>query len=81
MENPPIEPLEIKEEFSDEHIHTIVASINQSPWFADTANYLVGGWIPKDFSYEQREKLKKKIRYYFWEDPYLFKFCVYGMIR
>ncbi|XP_075092221.1 uncharacterized protein LOC142172491 [Nicotiana tabacum] len=71
----------MKEEFPDEHVYTIATVTNQTPWFADIANYLVGGWILKDLSYEQRKKLKKEIRYYFWEDPYLFKFCADGIIR
>ncbi|XP_070017285.1 uncharacterized protein [Nicotiana sylvestris] len=71
----------MKEEFPDEHVYTIATVTNQTPWFADIANYLVGGWILKDLSYEQRKKLKTEIRYYFWEDPYLFKFCADGIIR
>ncbi|WMV18481.1 hypothetical protein MTR67_011866, partial [Solanum verrucosum] len=81
LKNPPTESSDIKEEFLDEYIYAIISAINQSPWFSDIANYLVGGWIPKDFSYEQRKKLKKDARHYYWEDPYLFKFCVDGIIR
>nr|XP_009595998.1 uncharacterized protein LOC104092173 [Nicotiana tomentosiformis] len=52
LENPPTETTYIKEEFSDEHVYTIATVTNHTPWFDDIANYLVGGWIPKDFSYE-----------------------------
>lgn len=51
------------------------------PWFADIANYLVRGWISKKNSYEQQKRLKEEVRYYFWEDTYLFKFCTNGMLR
>ncbi|XP_070034281.1 uncharacterized protein [Nicotiana tomentosiformis] len=50
LKNPPTETTNIKEEFPDEHVYTIITIVNQPPWFADIANYLVGGWIPKVFS-------------------------------
>src|SRR3954466_11483485 len=50
----PIEETEekrpIKDEFVDEHILAVVGV----PWFADYANYLVGGIIPDDFDYNRR---------------------------
>ncbi|XP_075097969.1 uncharacterized protein LOC142175284 [Nicotiana tabacum] len=52
LENSPTETTYIKEEFPDEHIYTITTVTNQPPWFADVANYLVGGCMPKDFYYE-----------------------------
>ncbi|XP_075104740.1 uncharacterized protein LOC142178860 [Nicotiana tabacum] len=81
LENPPTEILDIQEEFPDEHILSVATVVNRPPWFVDIANYLVGGWIPKDFSYDQRKKLKKEARHYYWEDPYLFKFCADDIIR
>nr|XP_033510734.1 uncharacterized protein LOC117275541 [Nicotiana tomentosiformis] len=53
LKNPPTETTDIKEEFPDEYVYTITTIANQPPWFADITNYLVGGWIPKDLSYEQ----------------------------
>ncbi|XP_019253915.1 PREDICTED: uncharacterized protein LOC109232610 [Nicotiana attenuata] len=81
LENPPTEILDIQEEFPDEHIFSVATVVNKPPWFADIANYLAGGWIPKYFSYDQRKKLKKEARHYYWEDPYLFKFCANDIIR
>nr|XP_009791495.1 PREDICTED: uncharacterized protein LOC104238732 [Nicotiana sylvestris] len=81
LENPPIETVDIREEFSDEHIFSITAIVIQPPWFADIANYLVGKWIPKEFSYQQKRKLMTDVKYYFWDNPYLFKFCADGIIR
>ncbi|XP_019248521.1 PREDICTED: uncharacterized protein LOC109227778 [Nicotiana attenuata] len=80
LENPPTEILDIQEEFPDEHIFSVATIVNKPPWFADIANYLAGGWIPKDFSYDQRKELKKEARHYYWEDPYLFKFCADDII-
>uniref|UniRef100_A0A1U7VFT5 Uncharacterized protein LOC104216803 n=1 Tax=Nicotiana sylvestris TaxID=4096 RepID=A0A1U7VFT5_NICSY len=37
------------------------------------ANYLVGKWIPQDYSYQQRKRLISDAKYYLWDEPYLFK--------
>ncbi|GJU89061.1 reverse transcriptase domain-containing protein [Tanacetum coccineum] len=50
-------------------------------WFADFANYLVGDIIPKGMTYQQKNKFFSDLKYYFWEEPYLFKVCSDGMIR
>ncbi|GJU59531.1 retrovirus-related pol polyprotein from transposon TNT 1-94 [Tanacetum coccineum] len=42
-------------------------------WFADLANYLVRDIIPKGMMYQQKNKFFSDLKYYFWEDPYLFK--------
>ncbi|GJW32925.1 reverse transcriptase domain-containing protein [Tanacetum coccineum] len=55
-------------------------NINE-PWFADFANYLVGNIIPKEMTYQQKNKLFSDLKHYFWEEPYLFKVCSDGMIR
>ncbi|GJY37963.1 reverse transcriptase domain-containing protein [Tanacetum coccineum] len=52
-----------------------------TPWFVDFSKYLVGDIIPKGMTYQQRNKFFSDIKNYFWEDPYLFKVCSYGMIR
>ncbi|GKA84678.1 retrovirus-related pol polyprotein from transposon TNT 1-94 [Tanacetum coccineum] len=46
---------------------------NDTPWFADFANYLVGDVIPKGMTYQQKNKFFSDLKNYFWEDPYLFK--------
>ncbi|GJZ86459.1 reverse transcriptase domain-containing protein [Tanacetum coccineum] len=54
---------------------------NDTPWFANFANYLVGDIIPKGMTYQQNNKFFSDLKNYFWEDPYLFKVCSDGMIR
>ena len=51
--------------------------MNTKPWFADLANYLVTGEMPssQEISRAQRMKLKSEARFYFWDDPYLWKMC------
>ncbi|GJU77486.1 reverse transcriptase domain-containing protein [Tanacetum coccineum] len=53
----------------------------ESPWFADFANYLVGGIIRKRLTYAQCCKFFSELKHYFWDEPYLFKACPDGMIR
>ena len=57
--------------------------LNIEPWFADLANYLVTGEMPgsQEISQAQRMKLKSEARYYFWDDPYLWKMCSDQVIR
>nr|GMC64008.1 Transposon Ty3-I Gag-Pol polyprotein [Ipomoea batatas] len=50
-------------------------------WFADIVNYLVSGYIPKDFSYNKRKRFLHDVRDYFWDEPLLFKRCVDGIVR
>ncbi|GKA56611.1 hypothetical protein Tco_0755683 [Tanacetum coccineum] len=54
---------------------------NDTPWFTDFANYLVGDVTPKGMKYQQKKKFFSDLKSYFWEDPYLFKVCSDGMIR
>nr|GEZ86220.1 reverse transcriptase domain-containing protein [Tanacetum cinerariifolium] len=51
------------------------------PWFTDFANYLVADIIPKGMKYQQKTKFFSDQKYYFWEEPYLFKVCSDDMIR
>ncbi|XP_031106312.1 uncharacterized protein LOC116010960 [Ipomoea triloba] len=52
-----------------------------TPWYADLANYLVGGELPKFLNIHARRKLIAESRYYFWDEPYLFKVCADQIIR
>ena len=51
------------------------------PWFADYANYLVGGIIPDDFDYNKMKKFLHDCRFYLWDEPFLYKKGVDGLIR
>ncbi|XP_058741312.1 uncharacterized protein LOC131613680 [Vicia villosa] len=67
----------IKDEFTDEHI----LAVTGVPWFADYANYIVGGIIPDDFDSNRRKKFVHDCRFYLWDDPFLYKRGVDGLIR
>nr|GEV27181.1 reverse transcriptase domain-containing protein [Tanacetum cinerariifolium] len=50
-------------------------------WFADFANYHAGNFILKGMSSQQKKKLFKDVKHYFWDDPYLFRIGVDQVIR
>ncbi|XP_074300972.1 uncharacterized protein LOC141632313 [Silene latifolia] len=64
--------LPIDDSFSDDHLLDITTV---TPWFADYANYLVGGILPPDLSYQQEKRFMHDVKRYFWDDPYLFQEC------
>ncbi|XP_070044844.1 uncharacterized protein [Nicotiana tomentosiformis] len=78
-EGRPHDGLEINDTFPDEQLLAI--SMKEVPWFADLANFVVGGIIPDEFSSNQRKKLKRDCQDYYWDKPYLFRICADGVIR
>ncbi|GJT63483.1 reverse transcriptase domain-containing protein [Tanacetum coccineum] len=60
---------------------SIKTNEEESLWFADFANYQVGGILRKGLTYAQRCKFFSELKHYFWDEPYLFKACPNGMIR
>ncbi|KAL5550681.1 hypothetical protein UlMin_000857 [Ulmus minor] len=71
------ENLPIKETFPDEQLMLI----SQLPWFADIVNYLVTGHMPSHWSYQDKTKFLTEVKKFFWDDPYLFKYCPDQIIR
>ncbi|XP_073225623.1 uncharacterized protein [Cicer arietinum] len=67
----------IRDQFADEHIFTII----KAPWFADFANFKVGEAIPSDFTYQQRKKFIHDAKFYVWDEPFLYKRGVDGLLR
>nr|GEX98232.1 retrovirus-related Pol polyprotein [Tanacetum cinerariifolium] len=56
-------------------------SSGSTPWFADFANFHTRNFIVKGMSSQQKKKLFKDVKHYFWDDPYLFRLCVDQIIR
>nr|GFA12943.1 reverse transcriptase domain-containing protein [Tanacetum cinerariifolium] len=73
---------EINETFPLETLSIVTFRGDSSaPWFADFANYHAGNFIVKGISSQQKNKFFKDVKYYFWDDPFLFKICVDQAIR
>ncbi|GKA15914.1 reverse transcriptase domain-containing protein [Tanacetum coccineum] len=85
LENPHqdvLENKEITETFPLETLGMVTFRGDDStPWFADFANYHAGNFVIKGMSSQQKNKLFKDVKHYFWDDPYLFKICADQVIR
>ena len=72
------EELPLKETFPDEQLFGIQVN---TPWYADIVNYIVTNEFPHTLSHAQKEKLKRTVWQYEWDDPYLWKHCTDQLIR
>ncbi|XP_068319470.1 uncharacterized protein [Pyrus communis] len=66
------------ESFMDEQLFSLKVT---DLWYADIINYKVTKKIPDDFTRAQKDKLVKTVKYYEWDDPYLWKYCHDQLIR
>ncbi|GJU22114.1 hypothetical protein Tco_1155456 [Tanacetum coccineum] len=71
------ETSDVNDNFPGETLMEITT--NDTPWFADFVNYLVGDVIPKGMTYQQKNKFFSSLKNYFWEDPYLFNVVKMGV--
>ncbi|GJT31810.1 reverse transcriptase domain-containing protein [Tanacetum coccineum] len=85
LENPYenlFDPKEINETFPLETLNAVTSHDDQNtPWFADIANYHAGNFLIKGMSTQQKRKFFKDIKHYFWDDPFLFRTCADQIIR
>nr|GEZ94552.1 reverse transcriptase domain-containing protein [Tanacetum cinerariifolium] len=82
LENPHQDVLEnkdINENFPLETLGSLTS--NNTPWFADIANFYAGNFIKKGLTSQQKKKFFKDVKHYFWDDPYLFCICADQIIR
>ncbi|KAL4386422.1 hypothetical protein GQ457_09G016820 [Hibiscus cannabinus] len=69
--------VEISDSFPDEKILFATAI----PWYADIVNFLVSGIVPPDLSSQGRKKFKHDAKFFYWNEPYLFKQCADQVLR
>ena len=67
----------IGDSFPDEQLFALV----HYPWYADIVNYLVTGQIPIQWTSQQKKKFLTDIKKYYFDDPYLFKYCPDQIMR
>lgn len=78
VSNAPFDDNPINESFPDEQL---LAISSHEPWFADIVNYLVTNEIPTHWTKAEKDVFFSRVHYYFWDDPYLFKYCPDQIIR
>ena len=61
----------IYDEFPEESLLTV----DNAPWFAHIANFLVTGELPTEWKAQNKKFFHAKVHSYYWEEPYLFKYC------
>ena len=71
------DPLPIAETFPDEQL----MHVSQSPWYADIVNYLVIHEMPNHWSKQDKCKFLAEVKHFYWNDPYLFKYCTDQVVR
>ena len=69
--------LPINDDFPEESL----ISIEVAPWYSHIANYLVTGEVPSEWSAQDKKHFFAKIHAYYWEEPFLFKYCADQIIR
>ena len=72
--------VQVNDNFPDKQLLAI-ADIQPVPWFSDYVNYLVAKVIPQEFSDQQKKRFFAQLKHYYWEEPILYKHCVYQVIR
>ena len=70
--NPPI-----FDEFPEESLLTV----NIAPWYAHIANFLVTGELLVEWTAQDKKFFQARVHSYYWEEPYLFKYCADKIIR
>ena len=67
----------INDEFPEESL----MQLEKAFWYAHIANFLATGEIPPDWKEQDRKYFFAKIHSYYWEEPFLFKYCADQIIR
>ncbi|KAL1188097.1 putative mitochondrial protein [Cardamine amara subsp. amara] len=60
-------------------VYAVTAS--DRPWYADIANYLAADDKPMNFTGYAKKRFLREMRRYYWDEPYLYKYCADGMYR
>ena len=68
---------------NDELLEESLMLIEVAPWYSHIANYLVTRKVPSEWRNQDKRHFFAKIHAYYWEEPFLFKYCrsVYIIFR
>ena len=64
--NPPI-----NDDFPEESL----LLVEKTPWYAHITNYLATVKLPADWKAQDKKFFFAKIHLYYWEEPFLYKYC------
>ena len=67
----------IFDEFPEESLLTV----SIAPWYAHIANFLVTRELLVEWTAQDKKFFHERVHSYYWEDPYLFKYCADQIIR
>ena len=67
----------INDEFPEESL----LLVEEAPWYAHIANYLATRELPVDWKAQDKKFFFAKIHSYYWEEPFLYKYCADQIIR
>ncbi|XP_010497146.1 PREDICTED: uncharacterized protein LOC104774183, partial [Camelina sativa] len=62
-------------------VKVLQQTVNDSPWYADIANYLCVAEEPPNFNGYAKKKFLRDVQRYFWDEPFLYKHCADGLYR
>ena len=65
----------------DEFLEESLLTVSVAPWYAHIANFLVTGELPVEWTAQDKKFFHAKLHSYYWEEPYLFKYCADQIIR
>ena len=71
--DPTCDPIPLRDSFPDEQLFEV--SQVTAPWFAHIVNYLAIGQIPSHWSKQDRDRFFSQVKFFYWDDPNLFKHC------
>ena len=67
----------IRDDFPDDNLF----AVTKLPWYAHIVNYLVTSELPSEWSAQDKRKFLVEVRNFYWDDPYLFKYCLDQIMR
>jgi hypothetical protein len=67
----------IDDYFPDESL----LSVSTLPWLANIVNFLVSGQLPAHWSTQDKRKFLNEVKNFYWDDPFLFKYCTDQIFR
>ncbi|XP_038902405.1 uncharacterized protein LOC120089044 [Benincasa hispida] len=71
LENPKVDHIqsEVNASFPDEKL----LKIEELPWYVDIVNFLVCKQFPENYTSHQKKRLIHECKFYYWDDPNLYK--------